>query len=293
MATKKQTTKSNELSQEELATLSEMSDEKNTKATPRFSLASLKINGKEGGYFKTVIKDGELQVGEDGKALLEAVANPSGIILRPRKCYQYIGADYQLYSNEGGNTPKSQFTIFEKRETKKGFSNSIVFQGTPGEIKVKFPEIKMIQILYFLLDEPHELVRLKVKGMSLGKLFDYWKEFNATEHLFQFKTIRGEEKGKNQFGKFIMSTFKKGEKVKDLSEVKENIELIAKKIEEIETHFAERGLEIEDPTAEGERPAARPLDEIRESMAKLNEPEEETDEKAEDEIDVSKIPFGN
>lgn len=319
----KKTTKVETTSQEEIDRMSEMSDEKNTKAAPKFPLASLKVQGKEGGYYKTVLTaTGEMEVGEDGKALLEKIENPVGVILRPRKSFNFVGGDYQLFTSEGGNTAKSVFSVFRKSETTKGFSIEMVTQGTPAEIKTQFPELKMVQIIYFLLDteDGQELVRLKVKGMSLGKIFDYWKEFGPGEHLFQYKTILGEEKGKNQFGKFIMSTFKKGEKVKDFTEIKKAMELISGKIDEIDAYYKERDAEAQEFLAgkavdmgeefggeKGNRPPSSPLDNInrgrKEDFEGEDDPEDGFDPKAvkearkgvqhdQDEIDVDKIPFG-
>lgn len=313
--TQKTNTKANAISQEDLDEMAEMSDEKNTKTAPRFSLASLKINGKEGGYYKTVLlENGDLKLDDDGKSLLEEIKNPSGIILRPRKSFQFIGADRQLFTNEGGNTPNSLFSVFEKKETKKGFSVQMIFKGTPAQLKEKFPQMKMVQIIYFLLDKPNELVKLKVKGMSLGKLFDYWKEFGSNEHLFQFRTILGEEKQKNQFGKFVVSTFKKGEAIKDLAPIKENLELIKTKIEQIEEYYAERDAEManyqadrpinpEDldpdykPEAEEYEGASSRKFKKREYGGDIIDPEQvETAMKKkqdeQDEIDVDEIPFG-
>lgn len=250
MATKKTTKVQSEVSQADIDQMSQLSDEKNTKAAPKFSLASLKINGKQGGYYKTVLEGGELATGDDGKAYLEEVKNPVGIILRPRKSFNFIGGDYQLFTSEGGNTPKSVFSVFRKGETKKGFSIQMVGQGTPEQIKAKFPELKMTQVIYFLMDGSGELVRLKVKGMSLGNIFDYWKEFGANEHLFQYKTILGQEKDKNQFGAFIKSTFKKGEKVTDFTQVKKALELINVNIEAIEAYYKERDAEMADYLAD-------------------------------------------
>lgn len=319
MATKETNTKTTSTSQEEIDKMSEMSDEKNTKVAPKFALASLKVNGKEGGYFKTVLENGELAVGENGKTVLEQIKNPVGIIIRPRKSFNFVGGDYQLFTNEGGNTAKSVFSVFEKKETKKGFSIQMIGQGTPAEIKAKFPELKMTQIIYFLMNDTDELVRLKVKGMSLGKIFDYWKEFGPNEHLFQYETILGEEKGKNQFGKFIMSTFKKGVKIKDFTEVKKAMELVSSKIEEIEAYYKERDAEIadmangtarmyfEDGEVRGTRPPSSPLDAINRGRKEDFEDEDEEEggfdpkavkkalkekSKDTDDIDVSKIPFG-
>ncbi len=290
----------------DLEILSELAGEKDTKSAPKFSLPSLKNNGKSGGYFITVLnKDGSLKTGEDGKALLKEIENPVGIILKPRKSFNYIGGDFQYFTNESGNTPKAQFVVFKKSEGKKGDVIQMVGQGTSAEIKTQFPELKMIQILYFLLETEQglELCRFKVKGMSLGNLFDYWKEFEGGEHFFQYFTELGEENDKNQFGKFVKATFTKGKKVTDFTEVKESLELINEKIKAIEEYTLEKNAEQEEmmeaSESSGSRPESSPLDEIRESLALQKEELVPLDVKGkrkviqleQDEINVEDIKF--
>jgi hypothetical protein len=302
----KKQTQNTTLSQEEKQELADLSDDKSTKSAPKFPLPSMRINGKTGGFFCTVLdKDGSLKINEsDGKSLLQKVENPSGVILRVRKAYQHIGGDYQLFSTEGANTPKAKFTIFEKREGAKGDVIQAIFSGTPTEIKAKFPEIKMVQIVYFLLKDSGELVRLKIKGMSLGNVFDYFKEFENNEHSFEYYTILGEKKGKNKFGSFITATFTRGEKVEDFTLVKENMKLIADKISEIETYQAEREQEAVDMYSSSKEDAPRQhttskeMQEALDAAKNFRQEEKEYNEnnvsgtKSDDEeIDVSKIEF--
>lgn len=304
----KKTTKTNtksKLSKEELDNLSKLSGEKDTKSAPAFKLSSLKLNGRDGGFFKTVLaSDGSIKHNEDGKALLVEVKNPTGIILRPRKSFSKEGGDYQLFSTEGSVSPKSVFTIFKKTDGVKGPLINMVGQGTASELKTQFPEIKMNQILYFLLDteDGHELVRLKVHGMGLCQIFNYFKEFDATEHIFQYKTILSQKADKNQFGKFFVPTFKKGEALTDFTAVKENLELINAKIEAIELYAKERSDEAEamvEAKTTGKRSGSLSLDEIRESLKANKEWKKEEEEynakvklpviDADDDIDVSEM----
>jgi hypothetical protein len=281
--------------QEEINELADLSGEREVMTAPKYVLPSLKINGKEGGFFKTVIKDGEMVLDEDGRALLEEVKNPTGVILRPRRSFFTAGSTTQLFTSEGGNKPTDTFSVFEKSETPKGTSTQLVFQGTPAEIKERFPQLKMVQILYFLLDQTDEIVRLKVKGMSLGHIFDYWKEFGKDEHTFQYQTILGEKKGKNQYGNFVMNTFKKGKKLTDLTRVKEAIKEVAENIEEIEEYFKERNEEMENFQSGGLADVILREDaEVSEEIAERSTEEptyEPIKDDGEEEIKVSEIPF--
>ena len=305
MATKKTNTKVE--AKVDLEHLSNLSGDKDTRTAPSFKLPSLKLNGRDGGHYRTVLDStGELKKNEDGKALLVEVKNPTGIILKPRKSFSYECPSYQLFTSEGSISPKAVFAVFKKEETKKGFSITMVGQGTAAELKGKFPELKMTQIVYFLLDgdKEEELVRLKVHGMSLGSIFDYFKEFGSNEHFFQYKTVLGQKPDKNQYGKFFVSTFKKSEVVKDFSEVKTNLELINQKISEIEAYAAERNAEqeamVDSEEIVGSRPASSPLDAINTGKWDAEEGEELAEEAGknrkvkkdeQEEIDISKIPF--
>lgn len=225
----------------DLEKMEEMSGEKDVKAAPRYTLPSVKLNGNEGKFYRTVIEDGELKTGDDNKAYLEDMGKTlSGVILRVRKSYFEDGVDSQLFSNEVGNKKNERVTIFQKTENMKGgYSVVPVFTGTPAEAKGRFPELSMIQIIYFLLKDTGEIVRLKVKGMSLGQLFRYWKEFDQTEHLFEYYTVLGQKADKNKFGSFFVNTFKKGERVKDLEPVQSAMQEVSDKITEIDQYFKE------------------------------------------------------
>ena len=51
------TNKKVETSKEELDELSELSGEKDTRVAPSFKLPSLKLNGRDGSYFRTVLNE--------------------------------------------------------------------------------------------------------------------------------------------------------------------------------------------------------------------------------------------
>ena len=116
------TNKKVETSKEELDELSELSGEKDTRAAPSFKLPSLKLNGRDGSYFRTVLnEDGSLKQTEDGKALLLEVENPTGIILKPRKSFSYECPSYQLFTSEGSINQKLYLQSLKSKKLKKAF----------------------------------------------------------------------------------------------------------------------------------------------------------------------------
>lgn len=290
MAKKTTTKKSEEANVEKME---EMSEENEVKQAPKFTLPSVKLNGKEGIFYRTVIEDDKLKVGEDGRAILENLGKDvSGVVLKVRKTYFQDSPEYQLYTNEVGNSKNAQVNVFEKRENAKGgFNTTFVFQGNPGQVKQRFPELSMIQIIYFLLEDTNEIVRLKVKGMSLGQLFDYWKEFDPEEHLFEFVSLLGSKKDKNKYGTFFVNTFKKGKRVSDLKTVQIAMEEVHTNLKAIEEFYKGREVEAEReiPIMEEKEEKVIDSEEALEESLKKDKTLKEKD--AEDDINPKDIPL--
>ncbi len=271
--------------------MDEMSGDAETRPAPKYVLPSLKVNGKVGTFYRTVIEDEALKLNEDGKAYLEDLGKSvKGVILKVRKTYFYDGADMQMYSNEVGAGKNEKVSIFCKTENVKGgFNVNHVFSGTPAQVKERYPEISMIQVIYFLLDETGEIVRLKVKGMSLPQLFDYFKGFENHERKYEYITELGVKPDQNKFGSFFVNTFKRGKKVEDLVQVEVAMKEVFDKITEIEEYYKD----YNEPVEQEEIPFEKKGDE----KAITNEDIEEEEEydtsvfEKDKEIDVNKIPY--
>jgi hypothetical protein len=253
-----------------LSELSDMSGEKNSKQAPKYVLPSLKMNGKDGIFYRTKItKDETLEIGDDGRVILEDVGDSlSGVILIIRRSYFHNGIDSQLYTNETDNTKNAKINVLSKSETARGFTSTLVFQGTADQVKQRFPEIGMMQIIYFLLQDTGEIVRLKVKGMSLSQFFSYFKEFEKNEHIFEFITQLGSKKDKNKFGSFYVNTFKKGERVENMAAVETAVRTVYENLMNIEEYYEER---TQEPIREEEIPV------INNTEIPVMAPEEEID----------------
>ena len=284
-----------ELTQEEINEMDSKSHENDVKPAPTFKLASLKLNGKEGNFFKTIIENGEMKLNEDNRAMLEDMgAKIKGVILRARVQFAANETDMEIYTSEGDKGGK--FNVFVKTEKEKGgFMTQYAFTGNADQIKARYPELKYIQILYFLLEDTNEIVRLKVKGMSLGNLFDYFKEFSRNEHIWQYVSEFGFAHSKNKFGKFFVSTIKRGKKVEDFSEVQTAIREVNDKLQDIEDYYQEkdeqRMMNGEVPIEEA--PAQQNDAQTGEEAPKGVDDGELPKAPATDEIDVKGIPFDN
>ncbi len=217
---------------EELNKLSEMSGENNVKSSPKYNLAVIRIQGKEGHFTK-------MYYDADGKWQEEKIGDSfEGVILKIRRTMGAItnnGDD--IYFSTEHNSNVDTATLFYQDRTKKEPKTQMLDTGTYKELKTKFPNLKMKQILYFLL--AGEVVKVEVKGKGLSKLFDYYSEFSGSEHLFQFITKVGMTSEKSPLGDYFAMSFEKG-KNSDLDEVAPKIEEVNSKIEEIETFYANR-----------------------------------------------------
>ena len=298
MTTRKQGT-----TQDDINAMSDMSGEAELKSAPKYVLPSIRLQGKDGVFNRTIIENDRLKVGDDGKALLEDVGKEVlGVVLKVRKTYVDNSPDTQLFSNEVGNGANVQVSVFSKLENAKGgFTIGLAHQGTPAEIKARFPEISMVQIIYFMICETNEIVRLKVKGMGLPELFAYWKTFENDEHVFEYITKLGVKSDKNKFGSFFVNTFERGEKVKNLRDVKTAMSEVYEKITEIEDYFIEQnknrsgeGMPIEEAPApqNDTEMLLKPVKDTSTPQTGQGVDDEEI-AKPNDEIDVKEIPFGD
>ncbi len=278
--------------------LDELSGDAETRPAPKFVLPSVKLNANKtsGNFFRTVIKNEKLVLDDSGKALLEDMGESiKGVILKVRRTYFEDSADMQTFTNEVGYGKNEKVSVFCKTEnTKGGFNTTFVFSGTTAQVKERYPELKMIQIVYFLLEDTNEIVRLKVKGMSLPALFDYFKSFESYERKFEYITEIGRKSMKmTKNGKaleFFVCTFKKGKRVEDLSNVETAIEEVYNKITEIEEYYKDYNQAVE----QEEIPFERKEDEKVLTNENADEEKEEYDVsrlEGDEEIDPKKIPF--
>ena len=206
--------------------LEKLSGEDTVKQRPRYILPVIRLNGKTGTFYKFE-KDEEGNVAKTdlGKKL-------QGTILKVRRTFVGWGKDYSLFTNEH-NSWKDKMTLFER----KGEAVNMIDVGTSAELRPKYPELKMTQVLYFLLEPEKEIVKLLVKGKGLQNLFDFWDEFKPNEHIYQYLIEIGIEKGKSQLGEYYYTTFARLREVDDLNLIADKIREVAGKISEIESYY--------------------------------------------------------
>jgi len=138
--------------------------------------------------------------------------------------------------------------------------------------------LKMTQIVYFLIGD--EIVRLNIKGSSLSALFDFRIEAKKTEkHFHELLLEIGMTKMTSPLGDYYAMAFsiKKELTGKEIEKVAEKIKEVSDKLEQIENYYKENK-----DKESGERTAEAITAQIK---------KEDEEDKPDDEINVSEIPF--
>lgn len=95
-----------------------------------------------------------------------------------------------------------------------------IMTGTVKEIRDKYQTLKYQKMVYMV--SGGEMIKLVVKGGSLGNLFDYMNSFPTGKHAFEYKTIIKPEEKTGDLGIFYAMTFSK----EDIEEDPKTIELM-------------------------------------------------------------------
>jgi len=248
--------------------LSKLSGEDTIKQIPKYILPIVRLNGKKGEFYKYV--RGE----ESGKSEEIRLGDKiQGTILKVRRMFVGFGKEYSIFTNEH-NTWKDRITLFERKEG----NVAMIDAGTRQELKDKYPELKMTQVIYFLLEPQKEIVKLLIKGKGLANLFEFWRGFKKEEHIYDYVIEIGVKEESSPLGEYFATTFYRVEGVEDEKFIAEKIKEVAGKIAEIAGYYEEKPFVPPEVKTE-EIPV------IQVGQKKLPKKGEE------EEIDVKDIPF--
>jgi len=257
--------------------MAKQSGEENIKSAPRYELPTIRLQGKKGKFIKKWRDENkEYQSEEIGETL-------EGVMLKVRRKFSGFGKDEKFFTNEH-NSWKDTVNVFYVDFKVKDKKTQLIDTGKISDLRVKYPNLKMRQVIYFLMDG--EIVKLEVKGKGLSNLFDYWKEqFESSEHIFQFITKVSISEKSSPLGSYYAMNFEKGREIKDLTEVGEKLNEVTTNIEKIDSYYIEQvpSYEIEEPENEEKPKKFRP--DVKDEDIPVVEEEKE------DEVDVKDIPF--
>ena len=256
------------------ADLSGLSGERNVKPAPKYNLPTVQLNGNEGLFYEKIFS-------EEGSTKAEAGKEISGVMLKFRRKLSAFTKTHVTSTNEH-NSSRDRVTVFEtKLEGGKAVGTTMIDSGNSQEMKKKH-NMKMTQVIFFMVKPSNKIIKLNIKGSGLSGLFEYYNEFpGSDEHTYQYiskiNAILAEEKTPAGLDYYTL-TFEKGERVEgeEFDLVAKNIREVAGKIQEIEDYYSSFESE-EDRMAKtmNVQPGDIPI---------INE---------EEEIDVGDIDFGN
>jgi hypothetical protein len=188
------------------------------------------------------------------------------------------GKSYILFTNQH-NSWRDTVSLFGVEEGQKA---KLLEQGTVPVIRENHPSLRVKQIIYFLLEPDNELVKLIIRGKGLSSMYDFFDEFEANEHIFEYKVRVGVKEEQGDLGTYYYNTFEKVEPVDDIELVQTKIKEVVASIEEIDNYYKKK----EEEMKENNRykiPDAEEFD--------TPENNDEIPVVDDDDIDVNDIPF--
>ena len=247
----------------------------------QMNLPIIRLHGNKGIFLRNEQgDDGEWHETELGKEI-------EGTFLRVRRRLSFISDDVNMYTNEH-NHPNERISLYQRGS--KGGSNQIA-TGTGKELRDSQPRLRTQQILYMLLGDKEELVKLQVKGSSLGSknkpegsipFYEYLNEFTKDKHIWEYKTKITSKEETGKLGSYYAMSFEKVEKCESLEKVGETLKYLHEVFETQKSYFSK-----DENTDTGTQTDTKPdTDKDAEEAIPVIDVEEESDE---NEIDAHKI----
>ena len=203
-------------------TLAQMSGEDNYKRAPVMPLNEVRLNGQTGKYIYTNILSGRKAI-VDGKEEYEKHdlgVSVHLVFLKIRRKLSYFQRDSSnmMVTNEH-NVADDYVSLFGAMDVEKGLAKQLRFLH---------PELRTQQIVYCMLPDSGEIVRLTVKGSSLGSdakpeerlsFYEYIQSFDhrgiqgTEEHFYEFITQLGVGEETGKLGPYKTVDFVRGRKL--------------------------------------------------------------------------------
>jgi len=198
--------------------------------SPKLDIKIIKLNGKNGGFFE--IKDGqEKYIGNE----IEIIPLKARRIFVGFERDRKTGKVSRYFTNEH-NSWREKVNLFVVEEDKR----KLLDTGVSRDLRKKWEKLRMIQILYCLMDG--EIVRLNIKGASLSNWFEFRDALEDRAYKYKIRVSQVEEE--SPIGNYFVMNFAVKEKLKDLTEVEKKMKEIHEKIVEIDSYYKEREEEM-------------------------------------------------
>jgi len=209
---------------------------------PTYNLPTVRFNGQEGKFYKHITDD------DGNKEKIDLGESIQGTMLKVRRILTSFSADYSMSTNEH-NSWRDNVSLFQMQKTDKGWKRSYVETAPVQTLREKYQNLKMSQVVYFLLEPDKEVVKLTLKGKGLGNLFKFYKDIdkNKDEHIYNFLIEIGSTAEEGPLGPYYANTFTRLQEVEDMDLVAKELRGVAEKLAEIESYY-----ESQAPTAQEE-----------------------------------------
>jgi hypothetical protein len=198
---------------------------------PEYKLNEVTFNGQTGVFVKRCLLEDKIK-SDDGKEIYKTVDLGKELevvfLKHRRKLAQFIKNKPSLNTNEHNH--KDDMVMLFGVDTKP-------IKGIASDLRETYPGLKTNQIVYCFVPSLKEIVRLTIKGSSLGSenkpegvlsYYSYLNSFGDSEHNWQYKTLLKPSAETSSLGAYYAIQFVRGEKLAD-----EQIEKVAKMIEEV------------------------------------------------------------
>jgi hypothetical protein len=212
--------------------LAEYSGESFYKKPRRIEAREIRLDGEKG-TFNFIEKEGD-----------EYVKKPIGeklslVLLRKRRTLNDLS---QGMGTSEHNVPSNNVTLYIKGGTNE--------KGVASELREKYAGLRTNEIFYGLYGPDNELVKLTIKGASLGSeakpkdsvpLYEYFNKFGRNEHIYEYVTDLSAIQETNKMKKsYYAISFSKGDKLTDMSLVGETLKELHNTFKELDDYYSDK-----------------------------------------------------
>lgn len=194
--------------------LSAMSGESSFKKPTALVLDQISVNGGKGSFEKDLFTKPKDSV--TGKYLSQPVEAPVEVVFLKirRKLIQFEKGRGLVRSTSEHNVPSDKVMMFGDNSKK----------GVAKELRDEFPGLRTQQIVYAIEKKTGEIVKVLIKGASLGSenkaketpgFYDYLKNFKDDDHMYNFVTVLKSVGEKSTLGEYFCMTFERGDRLTD------------------------------------------------------------------------------
>ncbi len=196
-------------------TMAEMSGE--SASAPRLVLNEIQFNGKKNTFYLVNKKGGLVETPKGKRYEQESLGESINVVfLRIRRRLRQFRKDEKPLVTNEHNTKSDMLTLFGDPQ---------IIKGSNDALKAQYPNLRTNQTVYCLFTRegfPDEIVRLSVKGSSLGSkakakdvhtFYTYissFKDGGADDHFYDFITELYGVEEQGDLGEYYSMSFRRG-----------------------------------------------------------------------------------